>query len=101
MIATACGAPGQRQRLRQRNKSIDISLYSGWDELTSTPTRDHDLEHQKFSLCSPRSEAKTEKLKKRLTNNIRGMDAIAVFRLRRPPSLRRECDYAMGYDPLA
>jgi hypothetical protein len=36
MIAAACGAPGQRQRLRQRHKSIDISLYSGWDELTST-----------------------------------------------------------------
>jgi hypothetical protein len=26
MIAAACGAPGQRQRLRQRDKSIDISL---------------------------------------------------------------------------
>jgi len=64
MIAAACGAPGQRQRLRQRDKSIDISLYSGWDELTSTPTRDHDLEHRKLSLCSPRSEAEQKNLRK-------------------------------------
>src|SRR5262249_40417054 len=64
MIATACGAPGQKQRLRQRDKSIDISLYSGWDELTSTPARDHDLEHRKFSLCSPRSEPEQKNLRK-------------------------------------
>ena len=46
-------APGQRQRLRQRDKSIDISLYSGWDELTSTLTRDHDLEHRKSPYAPP------------------------------------------------
>ena len=64
MIAAACGAPGQRQYLRQRDKSIDISLYSGWDELTGTCTREHDLEHRKFSFCSPRSEAERKKLRK-------------------------------------
>jgi hypothetical protein len=64
MIAAACGAPGQRQRLRQRYKSIDISLNSGWDELTITRTRDHDLEHRKFSFRSPRNEAEQKKLRK-------------------------------------
>ena len=38
MIAAACGAPRQRQRLRQRDKSIDISFYSGWDELRAALT---------------------------------------------------------------
>jgi hypothetical protein len=41
MIAAACGAPGQRQHLRQRDKSIDIGLNSGWDELTGTCAREH------------------------------------------------------------
>ena len=40
-------APGQRQYFRQRDKSIDISLYSGWNELTGACTREHDLEHRK------------------------------------------------------
>jgi hypothetical protein len=65
MIAAAGEAPGQRQRLGQRDKGIDISLYSGWDELACTPTRDHDLEHRKFSLCSPRREAEQKNLRKR------------------------------------
>jgi hypothetical protein len=63
MIGAACGAQSQRQRLRQRDESIDISLYSGWDELTITRTRDHDLEHRKFSFA-PRDEAERKKLTK-------------------------------------
>jgi hypothetical protein len=63
MIAAACRAASQRQRVWQRDKSIDISLYSGWDELTIARTRDHDLEHRKFSFC-PRSEAEQKKLTK-------------------------------------
>jgi hypothetical protein len=46
-------APGQSQRLWQRDKSIDISLYSGGDELTSMPTRDHDLEHGSSPYAPP------------------------------------------------
>jgi hypothetical protein len=62
MIAAACRAASQRQRLRQRDKRIDISLYSGWDQLTIART-DHDLEHRKFSFC-PRGEPEQKKLKK-------------------------------------
>jgi hypothetical protein len=79
MIAAACGAPGQRQRLGQRHKSIDISLYSGWDELTSTLTRDHDLESIGNLLMLPPQGGWTEKLKEKLTKNFK----FAVFRLRR------------------
>jgi hypothetical protein len=63
MIAAACRAASQRQCLRQHDKSIDISLYSGWDELTIARTRDHDLEHRKFSFC-PLDEAEQKKLRK-------------------------------------
>jgi hypothetical protein len=63
MIAAACRAPSPGQRLRQRDKSIDISLYSGWDELTIARTRDHDLGHRK-SPSAPRGEAEQKKLTK-------------------------------------
>jgi len=63
MIAAACRAPSQRQRLRQRDESIDISFYSGWDELTIARTRDHDLEHRE-SPSAPRDEAEQKKLRK-------------------------------------
>jgi hypothetical protein len=64
MIAAACRAPSQRQRFRQCDKGIDISLYSGWDEPTIARTHDHDLEHRKILLLPPAGEAEQKKLRK-------------------------------------
>jgi hypothetical protein len=53
MIAAAGGAAGQTKHLRQRNKCVHIGFNAGWDELTSTRTSEHDLEHRMFSLLLP------------------------------------------------
>jgi hypothetical protein len=52
MIASAGAAPGQRQRLRKRNKSIQIGLYPRRDKLAGTYTGEHDVE-QKVSPSAP------------------------------------------------
>ena len=53
-----------RQRLRQRDKSIDISLYSGWDELTVRVHASMIWSIGKSPFCSPRGEGERKKLRK-------------------------------------